>query len=974
MHAPELTVGGVAPAPCGWMERAWVLACAAGVVAVAWAGAIGRNERRAGFEHAVAAAVERPEIERRALEQPATTAPGWAMTVTSSDGKVVGRSHSKFASFALKAGETLDLSIAPEGLKAAFEGRIRIEDRGQYRWAMDVQGGKATIRVADGTKTVATGSGSGVAARGEPGGVVTAWADLSPGEYAVVVEFTRTGNEPARLRTLWEKQWLTELGAGQKQGWRAEPIPTAAVGAAASRAEAAELARHGRTLLGELGCVNCHDAGAKGNVGVDSRQGPLLGEIARRASADWLVKWIANPTQVKPGTHMPDVIGDGLNEPNEAVNLTHYLMSVGGGDPGPAEELATEEAGLKRGRELYHTLGCVACHGAYESPRAVWGETTMTDVLPEAAVPSPHGKLAGKWRPEALREFLLDPLRVHPSGRMPNMKLSEEEADFVTRYLITQWNKEVKGRPKASGKFTADPGRVAMGKKAFAARGCADCHQMGGGREEVRSTLAAKPLSELALGKGCMDPGDVKSPRFAMAEGDAAAIAAGIESLRTAVGAVSAIDKQEQTIEALNCRACHAKDGKGGVKGGADGLDPYFKSMSEQSELGDEGRLPPELTLVGWKLTSNWMRQVLMEAGRARPYMGARMPQFGTAKVESLVAGMAAHDGEWPDTDAEEPKPNDELVAAGRRLVGDKGLNCISCHVWGDLAPAGTAGPSITQFAQRLRFDWWRSYILQPKRFKPGTRMSEFYATGRSSAVDVLKGDAIHQPEAMWAYFQLGDLGPAPSGLGAMGSDVKLAPETKPVVFRSFLTHAGSRGIAVGYPAGVHFAFDANAVRLVEAWKGDFIDATGAWKGRGGGVSGGQGQTTWSAAKGPLVVMGNEAPTGWPETGGKDAGLAFKGYVLDEAGVPTFQYTMTSGERTLVISDRFTPGPKGEALFTRVIGVKGAKGAAFWINAGPGTVVATCRSPIQTKIENGQTWVRVMSFDEQVEVTLGVTP
>lgn len=950
----------------GWAEFAWVAVCAAGLtVAIAVGRGIGSSE-----EHDFSA-----KIAPVAIEQPgqpaAETAPGWSMTVTSADGKSTGRSHAKFASIALKPGETADLSVMPAGQKIVYEGTITIDKPGQYRWGLDVQGGTATMRVTSGGKEIATGSGSGVATRGQPGGVVTNWIDVQPGEIGVLIEFTRKGDEAARLRTVWEKQWVAEIRPGQEQGFLPEPIPTAAVKTLGSRAQAAQLARHGRTLLGELGCVNCHDAGEKGKVAVDPRTGPLLGEIARRASADWLVKWIANPTQIKPKTHMPDMIGEGLNEPNDAVNITHYLMSVGGGDPGPAEPLATEEEGYKKGRELYHTLGCVACHGAYESPRAVFGLSTMSNDVPKADVPAPHGKLGGKWRPEALREFLLDPLRVHPSGRMPNMKLSQEEADFVTRYLLTQWNKDTK---PVTGKFTVDPGRAALGKTAFAAKGCASCHEMGGGREEVKSTIAARPLAQLAMGKGCTDASDTKTPRFHFAAGDVEALTAGIESLKTCVGAVAAIDKQEQTIEALNCRACHMKDGIGGVAGGPNGLDPYFKTLSEQSELGDEGRIPPALTLVGWKLTSNWTRQVLMEAGRARPYMSARMPQFGTAKVESLVAGMAAHDGEWPDTDAEEPKSNDELVAAGRRLVGDKGLNCISCHVYGDLPPAGTAGPSITQFAQRLRFDWWRSYILQPRRFKPGTRMSEFYAAGKSSAVDVFKGSHLQQPEAMWAYFQLGEFGPAPSGLGSKGNDVKLAPDSRPVVFRSFLSHAGSRGIAVGYPAGVHFAFDGNAVRLVEAWKGDFMDASGAWKGRGGNVTGGQGKAVWTAPKGAPIALGNQQPAAWPEKTGKDAGLAFKGYILDEAGIPTFQYSLKSGDRTLTVAERFTPGPTGEALFTRVLNVKGAKGAPFWINAGPGTVVASCRTPIQTKVVEGQTWIRVMSFEDQVEVTMGVTP
>ena len=91
-------------------------------------------------------------------------------------------------------------------------------------------------------------------------------------------------------------------------------------------------------------------------------------------------------------------------------------------------------------------------------------------------------------------------------------------------------------------------------------------------------------------------------------------------------------------------------------------------------------------------------------------------------------------------------------------------------------------------------------------------------------------------------------------------------------------------------------------------------------------------------------------------------------------GVPTFEYTLKAGDKTLSVRERFTPGARGESLFNRVFTVSGAKGAAFWVNGGPGTVVAACRSPIQTTTADGQTRVRVMSFEDQVELTLGVTP
>ena len=75
-------------------------------------------------------------------------------------------------------------------------------------------------------------------------------------------------------------------------------------------------------------------------------------------------------------------------------------------------------------------------------------------------------------------------------------------------------------------------------------------------------------------------------------------------------------------------------------------------------------------------------------------------------------------------------------IMAGRLLAGEGGLNCVTCHFFGDLPAAGVPGPDITAFAERLRYAWWRDYVLDPPRFKPGTRMPLFYYTGRGGVTD----------------------------------------------------------------------------------------------------------------------------------------------------------------------------------------------------------------------------------------------
>jgi hypothetical protein len=337
---------------------------------------------------------------------------------------------------------------------------------------------------------------------------------------------------------------------------------------------------------------------------------------------------------------------------------------------------------------------------------------------------------------------------------------------------------------------------------------------------------------------------------------------------------------------------------------------------------------------------------VLLNGGSARPYMAMRMPQFGD-HVGSLAEGLAACDGVRPNSDAAEVQSTDELTTAGRTLIGADGLNCISCHVFSRAPIAGTPGPNITDFAERLRYEWWRTYVMDPTRMKPGTRMPLFFATGQGQNTKVFNGDAQKQIDAMWAYFSLGFAAPAPEGLPKPGSGgFALKPETRPIVMRTFLKDAGARGIAVGYPApangmATHFAFDATAVRLISAWTGDFLDAGGAWASRGGNISGGRGETVWEAEAGmPLRIVGKDEKPGvrWPKEQGAEAGAVFGGYVLEADGTPRFQYRIGAGVGTgddaLQVEERFVPATGPEFIARREWVIANHRGRTIELRTG----------------------------------------
>lgn len=893
----------------GWRECAWSIACLGGL-----AGA--------------AAPMAMPAPESVLVAPDGSVPPGWAAEFSGAGAKASVKTHAAWAAFALPEKQTIDPSVNAAGFVADYSGVLRIEEPGRYRFGIEAQGGTAQISVfkSDGTRLATAANPA--AARANT--VFTPFVQLAAGEITVNVRYTRKGDGAARLRTLWEMERVNDTG------FRAEPIPawSVAVPKFATKDAAAGLAaRHGRALLGELNCVSCHALPAKAEAAVEVVKSPLLGEIGRRANPAWLLQWVTQPHDVKPGTFMPDVIGESAQDRADADAIVHFLVAPRYDPDSASQPVANERTVLSEGRRLYHSVGCVACHGPLESQAAAFNDAELPSDMPTAHVPAPLGKLAGKWRVGPLSEFLVDPLRVHPGGRMPSMSLSNEESDLLSAYLVTAL---AGGKLEPEPPFAVDPAKVERGRAAFAARGCAACHEVGHGLPAVDTTLKAPALASAKLGKGCLDPTDTKSPRFELNDAERAALTAGIQSLSTCTGEPAPIDAMERAIDSLSCLSCHSKDGVGGPDKAIGG---YFRTLTN-ADLGDEGSHPPHLTGVGSKLNTNWLSQVLLAGGRGRPYMATRMPQFGAGAVGTLAHRLAAQAGVWPDTDTQEPKPSDVIVAAGQKLVGEKGLNCISCHVFGESPPAGTPGPNIADFAGRIRYEWWKDYIMAPPRFKPGTRMPAFYATGKGAVTDIFNGDPDKQADAMWAYFTLGEFAPAPEGVpDSKGFALRVAD--RPLVFRTFLKDAGSRGIAVGFPGnGPHFAFDAATCRLVSAWHGAFLDASGAWAGRGGQVTDGQGDGDWKGECVTIVPKPDSTEEAWAPFA-TIVVSRFGGYTLDKAGVPTFRYTVQGTNReskpagtVLQVEDRFEPDAKADVLFKRsfiVRGMEGKKTPSFYI-------------------------------------------
>ncbi|HND51533.1 MAG TPA: cytochrome c, partial [Pirellulaceae bacterium] len=401
------------------------------------------------------------------------------------------------------------------------------------------------------------------------------------------------------------------------------------------------------------------------------------------------------------------------------------------------------------------------------------------------------------------------------------------------------------------------------------------------------------------------------------------------------------------TLVTFNCVACHVRDDFGGV---SEELNPVFGT--DEKELGEEARIPPPLTLVGAKLQSVTLKKVLFDGESVRPYMFTRMPQFGERNLHHLPDLFARLDS-VPPFELILPKPEPrgqkdrdlekDLRAGGRELVGDKGLYCVACHTFNGKAP-NKRGIDLSTFAERLKPNWYYHYMLNPAAFRPRAVMPTAWPGGMAVHKTILDGDTDKQISAIWYYLSLGTSAQDPSGIRHTETQIAVTDTARTYRGRSGV--AGFRGIAVGFPERLHYAFNAETGSLTAVWQGDFIRVN--WSGQGSGdfhpvqrhvqlpqdvgiLALDNESTPW-----PLrPVMTKEAPANPDPLYPKNRGYQFQGYFFDDASVPTLRYR--SGE--VEIQDRTVAERVGEQTrLVRTITFKSPMDTKLWMRPIAGNV------------------------------------
>ncbi|MEM7228526.1 MAG: hypothetical protein AAF432_06895 [Planctomycetota bacterium] len=696
---------------------------------------------------------------------------------------------------------------------------------------------------------------------------------FGPDDEILTYDITWDGIQPIEFRPLWRP-------ADQFSGVADGPaLRLPADGGALLGHAAAE----GLALMQQHRCTACHATSEPALAALlDIPDAPMLSDVGSRLRPGWLDRWLASPHDMVDGTPMPSVL-HGRDE-SARMQLVHFLMSQSG-SPDEGVERVDDAASLRRtGEILFHDVGCIACHGPRTGLEDLPGGRSNAGALRRryAAIPD----LASKMSRDTLTAFLADPVRWHPDGRMPDMQLTDIEARALAAYL---YDDSVDVGDDAS--WSTDPIAVAAGARHFVSTGCINCHAM----DNVSNTapaIIAPPLESLVNAgmEGCLSEAPVSgAPYFGFSRFERDAIRNAIDATHERTLTPTPHLELGMTMRRLNCQACHQYHG---VSGPEPAITRYFNS-SHEADLGDESRIPPDLTDVGGRLTTSWMHATLVDGAISRPWMAARMPQFGEDNVgdlPELFACMSGHPASTHDIEI-----TARASAVGRELVGSNGMNCIQCHNVAGYPATGSPGPDLAQATQRLRHDAFSRWLYDPSLLRTGTRMPSFFVHGRSAFRDYLGGDAEAQIDAIWAYLDQGENLQLPEGLQPVGGMI-LSADEKPILFRTFMQDAGVRAIACGFPEGVHAAYDADRAQLALVWTGEFLNASSAWANRGG------------AETNPPAINWNVGDVATLRLAGtEDTTVRFRGYTVDEAGMPSFRSVLMADGTRVDVTERLIP-------------------------------------------------------------------
>lgn len=456
----------------------------------------------------------------------------------------------------------------------------------------------------------------------------------------------------------------------------------------------------GRALFKKLNCTGCH---ILDGFAWDRNAGPALDNVSAKVSPEWLLSWIRYPRGFRAKTRMPNLwprpLDPGSKRPyaegspeylqwetqmrEQTTAVASYLIersdnpSQRAGAPNDAQPLKKEIQGYadvagssaEKGKIVFESYGCQGCHARTDSDKdgeklpEPW-RSRERDIAPSLS------NMAGKTTADWIAYWVEDPARYWHGTKMPNLRLTREEAASVGKYVASL--KEAPLEPiavdKADVAAVTDPAkraekvacsavggamltRVECGERTIGYYGCFGCHQISGYEMSAPiapelGAFAKKDVTTLDFGYAIADhhlhttetfatlkldsPRIYRRDRIELKMGDYDLSPREIRSLVVFLKGLvaskpkTAFKPQEhpeyaaalegrQIVEDYNCRGCHVIEDHG-----AD-IDGYRTAQL----AGDPQARAPYLDGEGQRVQPEWLFAFLREPGKhgIRPWL-----------------------------------------------------------------------------------------------------------------------------------------------------------------------------------------------------------------------------------------------------------------------------------------------------------------------------------------------------------------
>lgn len=559
----------------------------------------------------------------------------------------------------------------------------------------------------------------------------------------------------------------------------------------------------GMKLVEGLGCWGCHRVEGLEKQGLP-RVGPSLEKVSAKVSKEWATRWVMNPASFRPNTKMPtffylenfvNVSGDkkptvaqsemnrrGAKESDAMVNsIVAYLFEKSRPHAVPAVAGRGDAA---RGQKLLSDRGCFGCHMADPAARRDLTGTYRQFGPNLAGIGSKVGR---DW----IYQWILDPKGWNPDTKMPNLRLTRDEALDIAEHLSTlkaPAGFETTALPQTDAKVLDDIAfyfetatktrfdaradldrmdlhakEVYAGEKLIAHYGCYACHNIPGFEDAkpIGTDLTeegSKAVHRLDFGflhlphtrqdwfhfklhnprvfdrdraRGWEER--LRMPNFRLSDQE-------LDQLTTAVLGFQKLNASAAATKELNGEEAAIERGRRIVKNNncqgchvLEGFGGSFRSL-----VADPSLAPPIIQGEGAKVQSDWLFSFLKapKTGQIRPWLEVHMPTFGFSErdLNDLTRYFAYLDrAQYPFLTADHAM-DAKNWAAGKKLF--ELLKCKQCHPRSDQemnAPGvdrASLAPNLQMASTRLRHDWINDWIRRPDEWMPGTRMPTNFPKG----------------------------------------------------------------------------------------------------------------------------------------------------------------------------------------------------------------------------------------------------